>query len=253
KPKSPAAAPKTAAKGKTKARSPAKKRARARPGGDPTFQIIDFVRLQNLGFLSLDRFLVRHKGLNGKLKTKPLPHVNVHRGDAVAALIVHRATAGDRVFLVRQFRFSTCLRASDGGVDDEARLGEHPGWIVELMAGMPKRGETQEEALHREAFEETGFKLTNVAKISTFFPSPGACSERIHLYYAEVDAPPDADVEPSRLALGVKSEGEEIEVRAVSMAEFLDMVARNDIVDAKAIAAAEYVRRHPGRFPDARA
>jgi ADP-ribose pyrophosphatase len=52
---------------------------------------------------------------------------------------------------------------------------------------MIEKYDTPESAARREVEEETGCKLLKLEHISTFYVSPGGSSERILLYYVEVD------------------------------------------------------------------
>jgi ADP-ribose pyrophosphatase len=90
----------------------------------------------------------------------------VERPDAVAALL-HDKTNG-KIILVRQWR---------PGPETET---------IEAVAGVIDPGEADpKQAMKREIMEETGYevdKLTFVKKICT---TPGFCTEKLYLYYAE--------------------------------------------------------------------
>jgi ADP-ribose pyrophosphatase len=59
--------------------------------------------------------------------------------------------------------------------------------MVEVVAGMlDSKEEKPEDAITREIEEEIGYAVDKLEFISEFYPSPGACSEKIILFYAEV-------------------------------------------------------------------
>lgn len=88
-------------------------------------------------------------------------------GQAVAALVFD--TVKQRYILVNQYRMPA------------------DGQVLEVVAGIhDKPDESYAEAACREVEEETGYAVDKIEPIISFFPSPGAFSEKIHLFYAEV-------------------------------------------------------------------
>lgn len=81
----------------------------------------------------------------------------------------------DRVILIEQFR-AGALNTADSP------------WLVEVVAGVLEHNESPSELAHREANEEAGCTLTELALITDFFVSPGATNEYMHLYCGKVDA-----------------------------------------------------------------
>ena len=201
-------------------------------------------------FLRLDRYNVEYpKFASGEFaKAK---YVNVHRNDAVAGLL-HILGAGPHegkqsLLLVEQFRFPTVIGAETGVPDlnliDEQN--EEAGRILELMAGVQQPGEPPLESFRRECKEETGQSPKKVVYISSFYPSPGACSEQIHLYYGSITWPanepwPETQ-DPEDSDFG--DETENIRLHYYTPKEFLEMIAAGKLVDGKCYAAAEWMRR----------
>jgi 8-oxo-dGTP pyrophosphatase MutT (NUDIX family) len=69
--------------------------------------------------------------------------------------------------------------------------------VVEIPAGLlDEPGETPDECVARELFEETGFRHSSLTKLCEIHPSPGSWTERVHLFLAETDAA--ATGEPER-------------------------------------------------------
>lgn len=159
----------------------------------------------------------------------PVTRLIVDRGDSVAALLFEPEQ--QLLHFVRQFRFAACRDAD----------GPEPinGMLTELVAGTLEPGESPEACIIRETLEETGFHIENPRLIARFFPSPGASTELVYLYYADVSQARREDHTGPHRGVG----DEEIEAVAMSIPAFLDWVNRMNCVDAKALIAADYVRR----------
>lgn len=141
--------------------------------------------------------------------------LNLDRGNAVAMLVFNRDT--QKLLLINQFRYPT--------------YSSGPGWMIETIAGMIDEGESPEEAVRREAQEETGLNVQNVELIASFYPSPGGCSEKIHLFYVEIAG----DTARYQKIGGLASENENILTVELSLAEVLEKVRTGEICDAKTI------------------
>jgi nudix-type nucleoside diphosphatase (YffH/AdpP family) len=66
-------------------------------------------------------------------------------------------------------------------------LGGTSGWITETIAGRIQAYESPEIAALRAVTAKTGYRIRKLESITTYFPAPSYSSERIHLYYAEVN------------------------------------------------------------------
>jgi 8-oxo-dGTP pyrophosphatase MutT (NUDIX family) len=111
------------------------------------------------------------------------------------------------------------------------------GWITEVMAGMIRPGENPQDAVVREALEETGYRITNPELIATFFPSPGGSSERIFLYYAVV-------TEADKIASGGgnPTEGEDIRLVEITPNDLFEQLQNGTLDDPKLIIAAYHLK-----------
>jgi hypothetical protein len=151
--------------------------------------------------------------------------VNVERGDSVSALIHIQARDGDEgtVRLVEQFRLPVALRQ---GTDDT---------FVELPAVAVRANETPEQAVQRLCELEGNVEVVSSELISHFYPSPGACSEAIRLFY--VKATPRAGGGSAGLGL--------VPVRRFDLpvGELLAKVRGGAVQDAKCIIAAGWLQR----------
>jgi len=168
-------------------------------------------------FFKIDEFLVAHERRDGALSAVERRLV-FERGDSVAVLLFDASHKS--VVLVEQFKMPVLAarRRDDPSTTD--------GWIVETVAGMIDAGETPEAAVIRETFEETGYRIQRPHLVGRFFSSPGGTSERLFLYYAEVN---DAD----RAGQGGGVGDEDIKVVRRSLDDLFGRLARGSIEDAK--------------------
>lgn len=113
----------------------------------------------------------------------------------------------NRVVLIHQYRYIT------------------GGCIWEIPAGKLGKNEDPLECARRELAEEVGYEAKDFRKLSSIWTAPGFSDERIHIYLATGLKPcprnPDFD--------------EIIEVSERPLKEALDMIKREEIVDAKSI------------------
>lgn len=122
-------------------------------------------------FLKVTGIKLKQKLPNGEW-SKEFNRELIERGHAAAALI--RDPNTDTLLFTKQLRVGA--------------LKESNPYIIELVAGMIDDTENPEKTVIRESEEETGVTdLKNIEFISTYFPSPGACSEKVSLFYAEAD------------------------------------------------------------------
>ncbi len=171
-------------------------------------------------FFKVQEAILRYRRFDGKM-SRTVRRLNFERGDSVAAIILNRDT--QRVILVNQFRYPTYEKG--------------PGWICEIVAGVLEANETPEAAMRREILEEIGYRADNLTHLSTFYLSPGSSSERIILYYVEVE---NAD-KVSRGG-GLAPEDEDIQSVEFSLSEVWQALDSGAIVDAKTIIALMWLR-----------
>ncbi len=165
------------------------------------------------GFFKIEEVQFRHQRRNGSM-SPVLRRLHLERGDG-AAVIVHNAGRGCFVF-VRQFRYSTHEKG--------------PGWLLETVAGVIEPGQEPEEVARRELLEEAGYRARELEFVGSFYLTPGGSSERIFLFFAEVE-----DVDRVDRGGGLEVEGEDIEVVEIEEAEIWRALDAGEIVDAKTL------------------
>jgi len=136
-------------------------------------------------------------------------------GDGAAVLLYdpERRT----VILTRQFRFPAWYN------------GDAEPWLVEAPAGKLD-GDDPLACARKEAEEETGYRVHDLAQVAASYMSPGSVTERVWLFVGRYDA-------ASRVSEGggLRQEGEDIEVLELPFDEAMRMLERGEIADAKTI------------------
>jgi len=99
--------------------------------------------------------------------------------------------------------------------------------IWELPAGNVDAGESAEAAAARECEEEIGQVPARVERLGSFYPTPGYCDEEMIFFRISGLRPAAAD-SPHQ-----PDDDEEIETRAMLIAEAKAMVSSGEIVDLK--------------------
>jgi ADP-ribose pyrophosphatase len=123
---------------------------------------------------------------------------------AIAAL-----PGADRIVLVRQYRHAA---------------GQT---LWEIPAGTAERDESCEDGARRELREETGFLADSLDLLCSVYPTPGYCTERVHIYAAR-----GLRAGPQQL-----EEDERIDVREVTFEQAWAMQASGEIIDMKTVLA----------------
>lgn len=149
-------------------------------------------------------------------------------GAAAAVLLVDRAR--QTVILVRQFRPGAFL----GGHAD--------GFLLEVPAGLLD-DDSPQEAIGREAMEETGYAVRDLRHVFDMFASPGTLTERVSCFAAHIDA-----TRREGEGGGVDGEGEDIEVVEMPIDEAYGLVSTGGIVDAKTIMLLQWLMLHRDTF-----
>lgn len=162
----------------------------------------------------VEEVFLRFEKFDGRM-SESIRRLNFDRGDSVGMLVFNRDT--QKLLLIEQFRYPTYHKG--------------PGWIIETIAGIVDEGEPPEETARREAHEETGLTVENVEFITSFYPSPGGCSEKIYLYYVEISG----EKAKYREIGGLISENENIRTLELSLEDAMEKIRRGELQDSKTI------------------
>jgi len=174
------------------------------------------VRIRDVEVLSCDWYVLRkttfdYQHQDGHWSSEQ--RETYDRGDGATILLYgpRRRT----VLLTRQFRLPAYVN------------GHHDGMLTETAAGLLD-GDSPQDAIRREAAEETGCHVGQAQHVFDVYMSPGSVTERLHFFAAPYDKPASAGG-------GVAAEGEDITVVELGFAEALAMVRTGEIADAKTI------------------
>ncbi|MBQ3038673.1 MAG: NUDIX hydrolase [Clostridia bacterium] len=114
-----------------------------------------------------------------------------------------------KITLVKQYRYgASCM-------------------TLEIPAGKLEKGENPEECGKRELLEEAGYVAESFISLGEILPTPAYCSEVIYLYLATKLTKKEQHLD----------EDEFLDVITMDLDEAYNMVMRNEIKDAKTIAA----------------
>jgi ADP-ribose pyrophosphatase len=97
--------------------------------------------------------------------------------------------------------------------------------LLELPAGIVDPGEDPLTCARRELEEETGYTAERLDLLIRFYPSPGFCTELLHVYRAS----------GLRECRGQPDEDEELELVRLPLAEAMDLVRGGQITDSKTV------------------
>jgi len=173
---------------------------------------VEVIRLQAAyeGHFRIDAYQLRHKKYAGGW-TSVLNLEMFERGQT--AVVLPYDAIRDRVVLVEQFR----IGAYAAGVDP---------WLTEAVAGTVEPGESVDEVVRREAREEAGCEVNELAPIGTFMLTPGACSEACTMFCGRVDSEGIGGIH------GLDAEGEDIRATVVPADHAIARAARGEISSA---------------------
>lgn len=174
------------------------------------------------GYFSVRRVTLQYRAFEGGW-VEPQVREIFERGDAVGLLPYDPAT--DSVVLIEQFR--------PGAMRDQ----QSP-WMLEVIAGIVERDESETEVAHREALEEAGCEVTDLLPIATVLPSAGACSERVTLFCGCVSGAIAGGVH------GLANEGENILVHSLPVEAAFDLLDRDCIPNGHTLISLLWLRNH---------
>lgn len=145
------------------------------------------------GFMRLEKMQLKHRLFEGgwsQLVSREL----LLRKDAVAVLLYDPKQ--DTLVMIEQFRVGAIHDASSP-------------WMLELVAGLLDTDESPEQVAKRECLEEAGCEVISLEPVFEFYLSPGACTEKLYLFAACIDASELGGIH------GLASEDENIKVHVL--------------------------------------
>lgn len=177
------------------------------------------------GFFSMVKYTFRHRLFAGGW-SNTIEREMFERGHA-AALLPYDPIL-DKVVLIEQIRV--------GALEDRSP------WQFEIIAGMIDKGENAEEVVRRESMEEAGLTVISTEKITSYFPSSGACSERLDLFVGLIDSRQAGGIH------GLEEEGEDIKVHIVDRELAYSMVNSGKIENSASIIALQWLELNNSRL-----
>jgi ADP-ribose pyrophosphatase len=175
------------------------------------------------GFFRLDHYQLRHRLFEGGWSDVRSQEV-FERGAAAAALLYD--PDGDAVVLIEQFRPGAFTS------------GRGTPWLVEIVAGIVEDGEDIEQAIRREAIEESGCAILDVVPMVDVFASPGGSSEIVSLFCCRVDSQDVGGIH------GHTKEGENIRVFVEPADAAFERLNSGKIHNAILVIALQWFEKH---------
>lgn len=167
----------------------------------------------------LDEYIVRHSLFAGGL-SEPVNREIFERGHA-AAVIPYDPVA-DAIVFIEQFRVGAF--AAD----------LHP-WLIEFVAGVIDDGESPSKVVRREAVEEAGCEIGELAPVGKFLVSPGGSSETLSLFCGQVNSATIGGIH------GLSEEGEDIRPFVLSFDEAHALLRQGQITNLFTFAALQWL------------
>jgi ADP-ribose pyrophosphatase len=174
------------------------------------------------GFFRIVRYRLRYRRFAGGMSPELVREVFA-RGAAVAVLPYDPQR--DLVVLVEQFRAG----ALEWPLDP---------WLLEPVAGIVEPGEGAPEVARREAIEEAGLELLDLAPVAGFFPSPGGSDEVCETFIGRIDDPGNGGL------FGLAEHGEDIRTHVVPFETALAWLGSGRLRVASTIITLQWLALH---------
>lgn len=178
------------------------------------------------GFLRLTRYRLRHSlfagGWSPIIERERVEYLNS------AAAILYDAMR-DQVVLIEQFRVGA-LEHGRGA------------WTLEPVGGILKAGEDAREVVRREAMEEAGCQVLDLAPIGAYHVSPGTSADRVRLFCGRVDAASAGGIH------GLTEEGEDTHVVVIDTKQAERELYSGRIDTSAAIIATQWLMMNRDRL-----
>ncbi|WP_239023953.1 ADP-ribose diphosphatase [Paraglaciecola marina] len=192
---------------------------------------VEIVKKESLfeGFFKMVKYDFKHKLYEGGW-SKVIEREVFERGNAVAVLLYDPAL--EEFVMIEQFRIG-------------ALSNPQSPWLLEVVAGIIDPDETPENVCRREALEEAGVTIKKITPALNYLPSPGGCTERLHLFVGEVDASQAGGVH------GLEYESEDILVHRVSVVDAMAWLEEGKIDNSATIIVLQWFAMNKQKILDA--
>ncbi|MDW3221640.1 MAG: NUDIX domain-containing protein [Paracoccaceae bacterium] len=179
-------------------------------------------------YFALDEFDLSHERFDGSMTPQLMRAVFVA---ADAAHVLPYDPVRDRVLVIEQMRLGPLAR------------GDAALWQLEPIAGRLDPGETPQEAVRREAIEETGVSIGALHAVGETYSSPGNSTEFHYTYVGIADLPDDAGG-----VGGLDAEEEDIRSHVMDFDTLMAQCDTQRIVNAPLVLIAYWLARHRDRL-----
>ena len=189
---------------------------------------IDIKKCQEFyeGFFKLEKYTLKHSLFAGGM-SEPIEREMFHHGNAVAILLYDPEE--DSVVFVEQFRIGAIEKGKGA-------------WVFELVAGYIEEGESVEDVVHREVYEESGMTVTQIEPVMNYHVNPANTSDQIQLVYAHVDSTQADGIH------GLKDEGEDIKVHVFKYDELNNLFSNGRLPSATPLIAIQWLQLNRDRL-----
>lgn len=174
------------------------------------------------GFFTMLAVTLKHRLFGGGW-SQTITREIFQRGDASAAILYDPER--DLIGLVEQFRI--------GALDSE-----YSPWCLEVVAGMMEAGESPEALIRRELHEEAGIDDAELIHITSYYSTPGGCSEKIHLYCALCDLSEAGGIH------GLEDENEDILLQVFPAQEVFTVMLNSRMNNAATLLGLQWLQIH---------
>jgi ADP-ribose pyrophosphatase len=106
------------------------------------------------------------------------------------------------------------------------------------VAGIIEDGESAEAVARREAREEAGLEVLDLAPVCSCFMSPGGSSEIVHVFIGRIETAAAAGI------FGLPDEGEDIKVHVLPFAKAQALLDEGQLRVAHTVLALQWLARH---------
>ncbi|WED26249.1 ADP-ribose diphosphatase [Vibrio sp. DW001] len=170
------------------------------------------------GFFQMVKYTFKHKLFDGGW-SQPVERELFERGHAAAMLPYDPIR--DEVVLIEQIRV--------GALEHESP------WQLEIVAGIMDADEETEELVRREAMEEAGLEVKNIASVASYYPSAGGCSEKLDVFVGQVSSLGAGGV------YGLEYENEDIRALVMNRSDAYALIAEGKIENGASIVALQWL------------